>query len=170
MAAPPLPFVWKDGAMHPLGRVRNIAGASYGEGEIVVLAPVEERSDATHKHEFAWLKEAWLNLPPALAAEYPSVERLRKTALIRTGWCTVQDYPCGTRAEAARWARNLARELDEYSIIEVSASVVRVFRARSQARGAMGKEDFAASKTAILEWVSNLIGVEPGELQKARAA
>lgn len=168
MIAPPIPCVFRDGAFHPLPSFHNVAAAHYGAGEIVPLVRHEERSEVSHRHEFAWLREAWQSLPDHLAQEYPTSERLRKTALIRTGWCTVQDYPCGSHAEALRWIVNLRRELDEYSIVEVSASVVRVFRARSQARGAMNAADFQASKTSVLEWISGLLGVEPDTLTRQR--
>lgn len=171
MTAPPLPMVYQgNGRFQTLGRALDLCGEHYGQGEVVMMAPVEERSEVTHRHQFAWLKEAWLNLPEGVAASYPSAEHLRKRALIETGWCTVQDYPCGTKTEAARWAEYLGRETDAYTLVVPSESVVRVFRARSQGRGKMKSADFQASKQAVLEWVSALIGVAPETLQNARAA
>lgn len=142
----------------------------FGQGEVVRMAQVEERSEVSHRHEFAWLREAWQNLPEPLSAAYPSVEHLRKSALIATGWCSTTDYVCATAAEAQRWAANLRREVTEYDVVEVRASVVRVHRARSQKRGAMDKHEFQASKEAILEWVARLLNVEPRTLENAKAA
>lgn len=167
MSAPPIPCVYTHGAFYPLRRAQNIAAAHYGEGEIVRLAPVEERSEVSHRQEFAWLKDAWMSLPEDIAQDYPTVEHLRKKALIATGWCNVSDYVCGSTAEAARWAANLRREADEYTVVTVSRSVVRVFKAKSQARNAMGKEDFQASKTAIMEWVAGLLNVTVEQLSSA---
>lgn len=165
--APPMVFQWSGEAMEPLRRFHNLANHHYVVGQTYRLIEQEERSEVSHNHQFAWLKPTWESLPDRIAADYPSPEFLRKRALIATGWCTVQDYPCGSAAEAARWAVNLRRESDEYTVVTISASVVRVFKARSQARGAMGKEDFQASKTAIMEWIADLIGVTSERLSTA---
>lgn len=172
MSAPPIPCVWHeaDKCFHPIPRAVNVACVHYGDGEVVTLAPVEERSEVSHRHEFAWLREAWLSLPEALADEYASPEHLRKRALIAAGWCDVRDYACASRAEAQRLAATLRGELDDYTVVVVRDSVVRVCRAKSQARNKMNAADFQASKTAVLEHVAGLLGVDPQSLQRARAA
>jgi hypothetical protein len=142
----------------------------YGQGEIVRFEPVEERSEVSHRHEFAFLREAWANLPEHLASEYPTAEHLRKKALIATGWCDVRDHVCGSATEARRTAAALRGELDDYTVVIVSANVVRVCRAKSQARNRMKKADFQASKTAILEYVAGLLDVAPADLERAAAA
>lgn len=162
--------MFKSGAFHPLRRHHNEIAGKFGDGQIVLLEDIEERSEASHRHEFAWLREAWLTLPESMAGEYRSPEHLRKKALIATGYCTQTDYVCATKAEAARWAVNLKRELNEYDLVIVSESVVRVVRPKSQSRKAMPGGEFQQSKTAILEWVSGLIGVTPAQLSEARAA
>lgn len=171
MSAPPIPFMYEGhGTFKALPRAVATCAEHYGQGEVVMLAPVEEHSEVSRRHEFAWLREAWVNLPEGLAEAYPSAEHLRKRAMIATGWCTTQDYVCGSKAEAARWAANLRRELDAYTLILVSGAVVRVHRAKSQGKGKMKPADFQASKQAILEWVSDLLGTTPEALQRARAA
>jgi hypothetical protein len=65
-ACPPEPFEWDGEVMRPLRPKR--ADAFYTVGERYILAPVAQRSDATHKHEFAWLREAWMSLPDHLAS------------------------------------------------------------------------------------------------------
>ena len=170
-ALAPLPFCWTGSAFEPVGRhARGECERAFGAGQIVRLVEHEDRSEVSHRHQFAWLKAAWESLPSDLMAQYPSPEHLRKIALVRTGWCTVQDYVCGSRAEAQRWVSFLQREVDPYTIVEASESVVRVYRARSQARGAMNAKDFRAAKDAVLLWVSNLLGVEPDALEAARPA
>lgn len=167
----PLPFAWNGAAFEPVGRhARAACEATFGAGQIVRLVEHQEHSEVSMRHQFAWLKAAWESLPPDLIADYPSPDHLRKAALIRTGWCTVQDYPCGSRAEAQRWVAFLKREVDPYTIVEPSESVVRVYRARSQARGAMSPKDFRAAKDAVLMWVSNLLGVEPDALERRERA
>lgn len=167
---PPISCVWQDDAFRPVSRHHNLARAHYGEGEVVTLVPFEERSEVSHNQQFAWLQEAWQSLPEAVAPLFPTADHLRKTALIRTGWCTTTDYVCATRAEAVRWAENLRREGDAYAVFEVAGCVVRVHRARSQKRTAMNREDFQASKTAIIDWIADLLGVSPAELGRQRAA
>lgn len=172
MSLRPLPYVYEgNGVFRAMGRhALAVVQEQCGQGQVVRLMEQEERSEVSHNHMFAWLAEAWRNLPPHLIDAYPSVEHLRKAALIATGFCTTTDYVCGTNAEAQRWAANLRREVSDYDVVEVRAGVVRVHRARSQKRGAMDKAEFQAAKEAVLGWVANLLGVEPDQLQNARAA
>ena len=139
----------------------------FGEGEVVLMAQVEERTEVSHNHEFAWLRDAWATLPESIADDYPSPEHLRKRALIATGWATMRDYVCASRAEATRLAATLKSELDAYALIIASESVVRVCRAKSQSRKAMNKADFQASKEAVLRWVADLIGSTPEQVSPA---
>jgi hypothetical protein len=162
---PPLPFVWTGEGLKPLSS--RAADQHYVIGERYTVAPIEERSEVSHRHEFAWLREAHASLPDHLAAEYPTPDHLRKRALIATGFCTTADYVCGNRAEALRWAANMRKEVDEYTLVIVSNTVVRVHKAKSQKRGAMDKAEFQASKTAIIEWVAGLLDVAPDTLARA---
>jgi len=75
-ATPPCAFQWDGEVMKPINAKR--ADAFYTVGERYILAPVSNRSDATHKHEFAWLREAWMSLPEHLAERFPTAEHLRK--------------------------------------------------------------------------------------------
>lgn len=158
------PDIGEGGAFVPLPRFHNAICAEVGAGEIVTLERQEERSEISHRHEFAWLREAYSNLPETIAADYPTVEHLRKRALINTGWCTVKDHVCASRAEALRFAAALRRELDEYAVVVVQDAVVRSLRPKSQAHGKMKAADFQTSKQAILDWVAELIGVDPATL------
>lgn len=171
MTAPPIPLMYEGaGLFRTLRRAIGIADHHFGVGEIVLMTQLEERSEASHRQEFAWLRDAWATLPDHLAGEYPTAEHLRKRALIATGWCDVRDYPCTTRTEALRLAAMLRGELDDYTMVIVRDAVVRVCRAKSQARNKMKAVDFQASKTAVLEWVAGLLEVAPAALERARAA
>jgi len=167
MTTPPMPFVWSGSAFVPCQGFARRAAEAYGAGEIVPLVEWRDRSDATHKHEFAWLREAWSNLPDDLARQFQTPEHLRKRALIETGFCTTRDYVCGSQAEAVRWAENLRHEADEYAVIIVSKAVVRIHTAKSQSRRHMGAEEFQASKTAILDWCARLLDVAAADLAHA---
>lgn len=167
----PLYYRWQGDGFVPLGRHAKLADQQFVIGQVYRLEVVEERSARTHRHQFAWLREAWLNLPEQCRYEpwAQSPEHLRKWALIRTGWHDCQTFECGTKAEAQRWAAHL-RPLDDFSVVIARGAIVERYTAKSQSVKAMGKKDFQASKTAVLEYVAGLLGVEPGDLAKAEAA
>lgn len=143
----------------------------YVVGDTYTLVENHDRSAASHNHQFAWLQNAWATLPERFKFEpwAQTPEHLRKYALIRSGYCDTQTYPCGTRAEAERWAQNL-RPLDEYSLVIVQETTVQRFTAQSQSRASMRGKRFNESKAAILDFIADLIGVDPETLQKAEAA
>ena len=165
----PVAFQWDGEAMRPVHP--KLADKEYVVGERYMLAPYEQRSTATHNHEFAWLHEAWLNLPERYQGETfaQSSEHLRKFALIKAGYSNCQSLPCASKAEAIRVAAYV-RPMDEFSIVTVNGTVVNRFTAKSQSRRAMPGKEFQESKTAIMEVIAQMIGVEPAELGKAKAA
>jgi hypothetical protein len=139
------------------------ADQAYVVGEVYPLSVEQQRSLATHNHEFAAIADLWGSLPERFKDEpwAQSAEHLRKYALIRCRYCDTQTYTCGSRAEAERWASNL-RPFDEYSIVTVEGTTVYRFTAQSQSRRAMGAKLFQESKSAVLEFIEDLIGVEHG--------
>ena len=161
---PAMPYRWTGDSLVPLQPRR--ADQYLVIGEVYMLAPWEERSQASHAHEFAWLNEAWKNLPEELAEAYPSVEHLRKRALIQGGYFHETVIDVGSNAGATRTAAAV-QFLDPFAYVIVRGGFVVVRRAESQSRRAMGKERFQASKTAILDIVSAMIGVEPQQLSAA---
>lgn len=150
---------------------RQLAARSYEVGGFYVMAPFEQRSDATHRHQFAWLREAFNSLPERYAVEpwATSPEHLRKHALIRTGFCDVETVVAGSKAAALRFAAML-RGIDEYALVTVDGATVTRLTAQSQSQRAMGKARFQESKTAILEFIADLIGVTPEDLQRQEDA
>lgn len=174
MSTLPIAFRWTDdGAMVPASRfLARRADQEYTVGEEYVLVEENQRSPATHKHEFAFIREAWPNLPERYSQEpwAQSPEHLRKYALIKTGFSNTQTWVCKSKAEARRWAANI-RPRDEYAIVIAEGWTVVEFTAKSQARGAMDAKEFQRSKQAILEFIAGLIEVSPEVLeQHARAA
>jgi len=169
----PAPFIyqWTGHAMQPLGRFARIAAEAFKAGEHYRMEAIEARSWVSHNHQFAWLYDAWLNLPERAAMEpwAQSSEHLRKFALIKTGFCNTQTWICVTKAEAVRWAANMRPE-DEFSIVISQGNTVLRFTAKSQSLKAMGAKDFQASKSAILEYIARLIGVDPAELAAQESA
>jgi hypothetical protein len=163
----PLPFRWDGDAMLPLAPRR--ANAEYVVDETYWLVQHEDRSDATHRHEFAWLKEAWRNLPERLAELYPTPEHLRKRGLIEAGFYDETLVDAGSTAAALRVA-SAFRAREEFALVVVRGPVVLIRTAKSQSRRAMDKATFQASKTALMEVVAEMIGVAPAALAKAEAA
>lgn len=165
----PLPFRWTGEGFEPLPGFGKVADRQFVVGERYTLAVIEDRSNASHRHEFAWLREAWLNLPEKLAEEFASPDHMRKAALIDAGFYHESVIDAGTNAAALRVAAFI-KAMDEFSVVIVRGAVVVRRWAKSQSYRAMGKAEFQKSKTAIMEVIANLIGVTPGELQGAKAA
>lgn len=139
-------------------------------GEVYQMVEQQDRSDASHNHEFAFVAEAWKNLPERFKIEpwAQSPEHLRKYALIRCRFCHTQTFSCSSEAEARRWAANI-RPMDEYSLVTFEGPLVYRFTAMSQKRrgiGAMDKATFQASKQAIMDFLDDLIGVERGAAEE----
>ena len=166
MSSAPLPFTWDGEAMRPLPAFVRLAAERFGVGEVVTLGPIEARSSPSHRHYFACVREAWVNLPEGLAVRFPTEEHLRKYALIRAGYGDERQVVCASRAEARRIAAFI-RPIDDYSIVTVDQTVVTHLTAKSQAAEAMKKAEFQASKEAVLGLLAEMIGVGPAVLGEA---
>src|SRR5690348_4856735 len=96
----PIKCMWDGEALvlRPMGRSVSHCTEQFGGGEIVTLERHEERSEASHGHFFAAVTEAWQNLPHGLDDEFPSANHLRKFALIKANYCTMQKIVCETQA------------------------------------------------------------------------
>ena len=161
----PMIYRWSGEAMEPLPHFRRRCDQDFVIGEIYRLAPHEERSDISHSHQFAWLKQAWKTMPENLADLYPSPTHLRKRALIEAGYYTEEIVDCGTNAAALRVA-SLTRRREEFSLVIVRGPLVIIRDPKSQSYRAMDRKEFGESKAAIMEVVAALIGVSVDELGK----
>ena len=120
-----------------------------------------ERSASEHRFYMASVAEAWKNLPEELAHEFPSPDALRRWALIHEGFCDIVKVV---------GHRKSMRRIEGYSVIEVDDEGTMTIRtARSQSYAAMGKKEFQASKTAVLEYLATLVKTTPDELKRAAA-
>lgn len=162
-----LKVMWKDEArvFVPADRQLAYCHNEFGDGEIITFERNEERSEASHSHLFAWLNEAWLQLPESLVIEYPTVEILRAKALIRTGFFNESDTVCESRHDAAIIAGYIKRT-KPYTIVEIRGNIIKEYTAKSQSRRSMKKQEFQDSKDKILQFVSDLIGVSPEKLRE----
>lgn len=163
MSHAPIPCMFLGTAFYPLAAYRGLALANYGDGEVITLAPVEDRSMASHRHFMAVVKKAFENLPEGLSERYANPEHLRKNCLIRAGYRDETTISLSTHEDAARVA-SLMDGLDDYAIITVHGSSVTRWRAESQSLHSMGKDRFQASKDACLNILASMIGVDPTTL------
>lgn len=157
--APPLVFIYDgEGEFKPSSPwVARKADGHYVIGAKYALVEHSERSAKSHAHYFAQIKEYWQTLPEALADEYPTAEHLRKKALIRTGYATHTDFTLDTERDAITFAGAMA-VMDEYCVVDVKKRVVRRWQARSQNYRSMNREEFQASKQAVIDYIDRLLG------------
>lgn len=165
IAIPPMWFTWNGEAFVPLPHFRKMADRHYVVEENYPLVPHLQRSDISHRHEFAWLKTAWLNLPEGLAEQFPTPNHLRKRALIDSGWYNETVIDAGNNAAALRMA-SYVRSKDEFAVVIVRGRAVVIREAKSQSYRAMGKEDFQRSKDDVMNTVADMVGVTPAELER----
>lgn len=162
--APPIPFRWSGDSMEPLPRFAKECDRHFVVGEVYQLVEQQDRSQTSHNHYFACVAEAWKNLPDEMVERFPTAEHLRKFALIKAGFADSRQFLAASKAEALRLAA-FVRPCDEYALVTVREMVVTVWTARSQSMRAMGRRDFQASKDAVLDAISALIGVSADSLR-----
>lgn len=142
-----------------------------GEGQVVNIDLDPERSTKSHKHQFAFVRTAWMNLPEHhLGTPYAvSTEALRKHALIATGYCDTDMIAVGDERRAERVAsftERLAVRMHGYALTNIEGTVVYCHTPHSQSLKAMGGEAFKRSKQDMLEYLADMIGVTADELAK----
>jgi hypothetical protein len=164
-AIPLIPMRWDGEAFAPLPRFARLADEHFVIGEVYHMEERLDRSPKSHRHYFAMVKEAFDNLPEG-EDRWATSEHLRRWALIKAGYCDVETIVCASKAEAVRWATFAGKAVD-YSLVIPRGPVVSIYRAKSQSTKAMGREDFQASKDAVLRIVADLIAVEPAALESA---
>ena len=161
---PPMMFAWDGEVMTPVNP--RFADKHFVIGGKYRLTEHIERSGESHGHYFAVLDRAWQSLPDELTAELPSPVHLRMRALIMTGYADSRQLVLSSNDDALRTAAFL-RPSSEYSVISVSGNVITELSPKSQSLKAMDKEVFQASKQAVFDYVSALIGVSVESLQKS---
>lgn len=152
-------FTWDGECLTPdkprLADEAMVIGQKYEAREI------GQRSRASHNHYFALVHEAWLNLPEHVSGWWKNDEHLRKWALIKSGHCDA----IVIAGEGADTASRLA--LGDYTLIVRDGGVLTAYTAHSQSEAAMGRATFQKSKDDVLRVLSELIGVDVTELEKA---
>lgn len=155
---------WSGEAFVPAARHFKRCDAELVIGEKYFVEPIAPRSAKSHNHYFANLSDMWGSIPENQADRFPSVEHLRKHALVMTGWRDERTFVTESKAAALRLA-SFVKPMNEHAVVTVRENVVRVWTAQSQSRKAMGKIDFAKSKEDVLSFVATIIGVVPETVQ-----
>jgi hypothetical protein len=160
MTAPVIACQWDGEAFRPHSRFSKICASSFVIGELYDAEFIEHRSMRSHRHYFADLKTAWMNLPETISGEFPTPEHLRARGLIETGYRDEFRFVCSTSRDAANAAAACTRGND-YAVVSINDRVAVVLIPKSQSLKAMGNVDFKASKQAVLDWAWGLVGLKP---------
>lgn len=159
-----MPFlaVWDGHGFEPLRYFRKACTDNFKTGKVYRIMEAADRSAASHRQYFAAVADMWNTLPEKYDGQWATPDHLRKWALIKTGFRDVKLMPCQTKAEAVRLMQNL-RIANDYCVTFVDeANVVHYCTAKSQRMEAMSRREFQASKTAVLEYISQeLLGLDP---------
>jgi hypothetical protein len=167
--APAIPMMFDGITFTPVPSFAKRAREHYGAGEIVDLAPVQGRSPPSHRHYFAAVRECWLSLPDEQSERFGSPDHLRRWALVKAGFRDERSVVCASKAEAKRVAAFI-KPMDDYAVVIVREAVVIVYTAKSQSVRAMGKQEFQASKEAVLNVLADLLGTPVAAIPKTEAA
>ena len=169
MTDAPLIAEWTGEAFEPLPRYRKTADAQFVIGERYIVTIEQPRNVGFERAYFASLREIWKSLPDDQALRFPSVDHMRKFALIKAGFCDSRTLVCRSRAEADRLAAFI-RPRDGYAIVSVARTVVTEWTAHSQSRRAMGHDEFRRSADAVMDFCAGLVGVQPKDVPGEEAA
>lgn len=162
----PVAFRFVDGKMVPINPFFAArASKQYEPGHVYVLVPKEGRSPESHRHYFACLHDAWLNLAEEYADEFSSSEELRAYALVKAGYADKTIITCATNQDAIH-AAAMATSRDKIRIVNVAGRVITVWTPHSQSQREMGKEAFGASKNAVLDIVAAMARTTVADLSR----
>lgn len=164
-----LTYIWEGDCFRPLKHCQKECDRRFVVGQRYRLDEIQERDMVKHARQFAFIADAWENLPERFAAEpwAQSPEHLRRFALIKTGCANTETFVCNSRAEAMRWAAQL-RSDNEYAIVSVQGTTIHRFTAMSQSLRAMGAAQFYESRKKVMAFVAELIGTNAETLSRAR--
>jgi hypothetical protein len=159
----PFLAIWDGENFEPVRQHRKLVEAEHTTGRLYRLAEAYDRSMASHRGYFAEITDRWASLPEQYDGEWPSPDHLRKWALIKTGFCHITTTPCKSRAEAERIAAHIRRR-DTYAVVWIRDNVVHDAVAKSQSMTGMNRAEFQESKTKVLQYLSELMGIPEQKL------
>ncbi len=159
-------FTWTDeGHMVPARGHAKRCDEKFTVGELYRMEVSEERSHRSHRHYFAQVHEAWLNLPEEWAERFPSPDHLRRWCLIKEGFCDCHMIYAPDLGMAKATA-GVIRKINEFAVIIPDEHSVSIYTAKSQDLKSMGKVQFQESKDAVLGKLAELIGVTTEDLKE----
>lgn len=166
----PITFRWEGDAFIPASvHWARQADKQFVVGELYRMAEQHDRSTNSHRHFFAVIADAWRTLPDQMLEQYPTSEHLRKKALVWKGYRDERTIVAASQAEAERMAA-FVKPMDDFAVVTVRDAVIRVWTAKSQSVKAMGAKEFQQSKSDVLDFIDDLLGVERGSVAKSEAA
>src|SRR5262245_10128854 len=165
MSPNPIAYVWDGEAFTPLPRFAGRCDDEFLVGQRYTLEVIEQRSAQTHRHFFAAVHDAWLNLSEDIADEFPSSEHLRAWGLVKAGFADKTVIRCASNDDAIRLAA-LTKGDAKIRIVEVSGRIVTVWTPHSQSMRAMGRATFQKSKDAVLDAIAQLCGYSAAALKE----
>lgn len=154
----PIPCIYEgDGEFRARGaRWAGLCDKRFVVGETYLLIEEEQRSIESHRHQFAYLRDVWLNWPEYADLQFVDADDLRKHALIMSGWKIEKKAAFSSNKDATTAMTFAMQQAREYTLFSVSGNVMVALTARSQKmRGPerMTKAEFQKSKTDVLEWI-----------------
>lgn len=164
----PVLFTWNGEAMVPSQQALGLCNGQFTVGGTYRLAPVSQRSMESHRHYFACVREAFENLPEEHQGKWMTPDELRYHALCQTEFCDTTTFKAASFAEALRFAAQLITipGFREVTIPKGNRRLVIHKTPWSQAVDAMPGKIFQASKQAVLDILSDMIGVTSAELAR----
>ena len=160
----PLTFTWTGRAMVPKPTALPLAVNQFTPGEEYRLTVEAERNWAFHRAFMATVHEAWTNLPEALAPHFPTADRLRYWALIRCNFADEKTLTLETDTDAELFASFMLSDARDNQHVERIGRTVKIWTAWTMAGSAMSKQEFNDAAQAVMEFLSDLIGVNVQEL------
>jgi hypothetical protein len=161
---PPIVFLWNGDALAPVNKFKSLCDKHFVVGQEYRMVEEYGRSKVSHDHFFASIEEAWANLPENLSELYPTADHLRKRALVAAGYADQKSVVCSSHSEAVRVAAFMRTAID-YALVTIEGATVTVYTPKSQSKRAMGAREFQESKQAVLDIVSEMVGIEPEKLR-----
>ena len=113
--------------------------------------------DPVRRRYFAIVHESYDNLPAKWSKRFPSVEHLRKWALIKAGWCDVVQVVAGS---TVRQIADAMRKLDRFAVISVNGEIITIFTAKSQTRKNQPKAQFMETAQKVYNILSDMLGTD----------
>jgi hypothetical protein len=162
----PIICTWQGDSFVPASeRWAKVCDKQFVIGVNYVLTEHQLRSEKSHRHYFASVKEIWQSLPADVALYFPTADHLRKFALIRTGYHNSHSIVLKNEFDAIK-AAGMMRPMNDLDLIVQDGRIVTRFSAKSQDTQHMGHDEFQKSKTDVLDFLSDTIGVRRAVLEK----